>query len=363
MLRLCVRSRVRQYVNELPDSLDETYERVLKGIPKTNQGHVRRLLQCLAVAIRPLHVGELAQILTFDPTGIKGGVELLDADSQLSDQEQELLSTCPSLITIVGRLGSRVVQFSHFSVKEYLTSGRLSTSNEDISRYHILADDAHTTIARASLEVLLHLDDRMDSLNAMYAAEHWVSHAQVANTSSRVMHAMETLFDLSKPHFAAWVRIHDMDKIKWGRFRNTTAKPLYYAALCGFYNLVEHLVKKHPEHLNALGGQLEYPLVAALFEGHSQVANLLLQHGANLEGRGIYEQTPLHQAIGRFKDTPFGVVRFLLEHGADANAQQWELSTPLHLAVTLGNEKVAHILLQRRVNVNSQGVLSGFCSV
>ncbi|KAN0136267.1 hypothetical protein V8E53_005872 [Lactarius tabidus] len=186
MLRLCVRSRVRQFVNELPDSLDETYERVLKGIPRTNRDYAQRLLQCLVVAIRPLGVDELAQILTFNPDGIEGDVPISDADSPPEDQEQELLSACPSLITIVDSYGERVVQFSHFSVKEFLVSGRLSTSSEDISHYHILPDVAHMTIAQASLGVLLRLDDRFDkwrarSTLAAYAAEHWVSHVQVAN--------------------------------------------------------------------------------------------------------------------------------------------------------------------------------------
>ncbi|KAH9172803.1 hypothetical protein EDB89DRAFT_2095778, partial [Lactarius sanguifluus] len=151
MLRLCLRSRVRQFINELPDSLDETYERVLKEVHKTNQAHVQRLLQCLVVAIRPLRVDELVKILTFDPDAIEGGVPTLDIDWGSEDQEQELLSACPSLITIVISGHSRVVQFSHFSVKEFLTSDRLATSKEDISRYHILIDAAHTTLARASL--------------------------------------------------------------------------------------------------------------------------------------------------------------------------------------------------------------------
>src|SRR5258708_209903 len=217
MLRLCFRSRVRHFINELPDSLDETYERVLKGIHKTNRGHVQRLLQCLAVAIRPLRVEDLAAILTFDPVAIEGGFPTLKADSRSEDQEQELLSACPSLITIVGSHDSRVVQFSHFSVKEFLPSGRLVMSTEDISRYHILPEAAHTTLAQASLGVLLCLDDKVDSWSARsiplveYAARHWVSHAQFGSVSSRVMRKMKTLFDSDKPYFAAWLRIYDID--------------------------------------------------------------------------------------------------------------------------------------------------------
>ena len=173
-------------------------------------------------------------------------------------------------------------------------SSRLPTSSEDISHYHIFPDDAHATIARASLGVLLRLDDRTDSSNASniplaeYAAEHWVSHVQVSNTSSHVMSMMETLFDLDKPHFAAWVRIYDVDhENDWYRGRDT-AKSLYYAVLCGFYNLVEHLAKKYPGHINDLGGRHNYPLVAALHKGHISIAELLLRHDAKVDGQIMY---------------------------------------------------------------------------
>ena len=37
-------------LNELPETLDETYERILKGINKAQKDDAHRLLQCLAVA-------------------------------------------------------------------------------------------------------------------------------------------------------------------------------------------------------------------------------------------------------------------------------------------------------------------------
>ena len=101
-------------------------------------------------------------MLALDWDAIEGEVPKLNVEWQpdsSDDQEQELLSTCPSLITIVDSGDSRVVQFSHFSVKEFLTSDRLSTSSEDISQYYILPEAAHMTITRASLGVLLSLDN------------------------------------------------------------------------------------------------------------------------------------------------------------------------------------------------------------
>jgi len=54
--------------------------------------------------------------------------------------------------------GSRVVQFSHFSVKEFLTSKRIAAADGDVSQYHILPGPAHTILTQACLGVLLRLD-------------------------------------------------------------------------------------------------------------------------------------------------------------------------------------------------------------
>jgi hypothetical protein len=61
-----VRRNLRRILEKLPKTLDETYERVLKNINENNRDDARRLLHCLAVAIRPLRVEELAEILAFD---------------------------------------------------------------------------------------------------------------------------------------------------------------------------------------------------------------------------------------------------------------------------------------------------------
>ena len=62
-LRHCLPPGVRAILDELPETLDETYERILNEISKANRKHARRLLQCLTVSIRPLHVEELAEVL------------------------------------------------------------------------------------------------------------------------------------------------------------------------------------------------------------------------------------------------------------------------------------------------------------
>ena len=99
---------------------------MLKEIKKPNRDHARRVLQCLVVAIRPFEVKELAEVLAVDFDDAEG-IPKLKTNWRWEDEEQALLTSCSSLITIVETKDSRIVQFSHFSVKEYLISARLAT--------------------------------------------------------------------------------------------------------------------------------------------------------------------------------------------------------------------------------------------
>ena len=160
VLRQCLPPSVRRILDELPETLDETYERILKDIKKVNREHAIRLLHCLTVAIRPLRVEELAEVLAVDfDAARREGIPKLNPHWRWADQHQAVLSTCSSLIAIVDDGDSQVVQFSHFSVKEYLTSDRLANANRVVSRYHILPESAHTILAQACLGVLLRFDD------------------------------------------------------------------------------------------------------------------------------------------------------------------------------------------------------------
>ena len=79
-----------------------------------NRDHAYRLLQCLTVASRPLRVEELAEILALDFDGAKEGIPELKEDWRWKDQQEALMSTCSSLITVVDGGHHRVVQFSLF---------------------------------------------------------------------------------------------------------------------------------------------------------------------------------------------------------------------------------------------------------
>jgi hypothetical protein len=94
----------------------------------------------LAAAIRPLRVEALGEIfaIEFD----------LDAPPRIMEgfrpesPEEAVLSTCSIFVVVINDKGSKIVQFAHYSAKEYLTSDRLRISEVGTTRRHYIPLDA-----------------------------------------------------------------------------------------------------------------------------------------------------------------------------------------------------------------------------
>ena len=370
----------------MPKTLDATYEHMLLGIDEEKWKFAHRLFRCLAVAVTPLRVEDLAEIMALRFDG--GGHPQYNAGWQLDNAEESVLSACSSLITVTNAMGSRIVQFAHFSAKEFLTSDRLATASENFSRYHIVADLAHTTLAQASLCVLLQLDDRIDKEGVRnfplldYAARHWFDHCQFGSMSSNIEDALKLLFDREKPYFSAWIWIFDIDD-PWRESMDTKhperpeASPLYYAILCGFPWLIEYLIVTYPGDMDARGGYYGTPLHAVirkeditssrgagmhvLENGDKRplhrtsscervdIVQLLLKHNVDVHLPNNIGRTPLHHASASGK---LEIARLLVQWGADVQARDKTNWTPLHVASTCGHLGVAQFLIDSGADVN-----------
>jgi ankyrin repeat protein len=374
--------------------LDETYERTLEEISKEKTKHAHRLFQCLVAAIRPLCVEELAEVfaIEFDQDAARN----LMQSWRPENPEEAVLSACSTLITVIDDdEGSKIVQFSHFSVKEFLTSDRLRTSEiENIRHYYIPLNAAHTILARACLTVLLQLDEKIDKKRlatfplAFYAAQHWFNHAKYEDVEPRVQDAMEELFNPSKPYLASWVWIHDVDQDR--KTIDTLpdhpsvpeATSLYYAVSCGLCGLAKSLITTRGEDVNAECGYHGTPLSAASYGGHLNAVSLLLDHGADVNITNERGRSPLCAAYrgkhldvmrlllerGAAPDVEYnssgpitnnasywgqaGAIRLLLQHKADVNAISNVTWTPLHWASDYGRANAAQILLDHGAGIN-----------
>ena len=354
MLRHCFPASLRDALRELPETLDTTYERILLEIKPRNREYTHRLLQCVTVAVRPLHVEELAEVLAIRFEA--GKPPEYHSGWCMEDAQDAVLSACSSLISIVNVKGSPVVQFSHFSVKEFLTSDRLANAREHLSRHHILLQPAHTILVQACLSTLLRLDDHIDKNGmkkfplSIYAAQHWIYHGRFENVSSSIKALMDLLFDPDKSHFATWVWIYDIDR-PWDwveqmsseRPTQPEAAALYYAVICGFRRLVEHLIVSCPRDINAQGGAHSTPLHAALAKEHFDIALLLLERGANVNALDYQMMSPLHRASDRGRRD---IVEFLLGPHADAHIQNGNNETPIDAVQAISRSASLQRILQ-----------------
>jgi hypothetical protein len=350
-------SSIPSALNELPATLDETYERALQGIPKEKWQHAHRLFQCLVAAVRPLRVVELSEIFAIDfgqgasPNFMEGW--------RPENPEEAILSTCSSLIAVVEEKGSKIVQFSHFSVKEFLISDRLQTSG-NTSYFHIPLDTAHTILARACLIVLLQLDEAIVEGHVttfpltFYAAQHWVAHAKFGDVASRVRNAIERLFDPGKPYLTAWVRICDRFGIYSGisgfflnSWRSPRSTALDLAVLSGFSWLVEHLILEHAAYVGD-----KTLLRNALHRGYIDTMRVLLSHGARVNSHDLHNKPLLKEA---YDSLDLDAMQLLLEHGAKGDIPYASFGLLSHHASSHGQADVVSMLLLHNVNVNAKG--------
>ena len=341
----------------------------MKGIDKKNWEYAHRLFQCVAAASRPLRVNELAEFLAFDFEA--GSTPTFLADWLPEDPTHAVLSICSSLLAVVkpneGSLyDSPAVQFAHFSVKEYLTSARLAEAKDTISRFHFSMTTAHTIVTQGCLGALLHIgedvtrDRLMEFPLALYAAENWVGHAWIENVSANVQDGIKRLFDPSKSHLSVWTWMTDPKTSSRGFLDSESpdqarATPLHYAACCGMHDVVKFLIVEHSQDVNARGfNSGETPLHVATECRHADIAQLLLEHGADANAQDMYERTPLLMA----SENGLGeIARVLLKHGADTELGKNGGQSPLELASTRGHVEVVRVLLEHGADVDAQDEL------
>jgi hypothetical protein len=110
-------------------------------------------------SVSSARIEELAELLAFDFDAEP--IPAFRAGWRPKDPISALLSTCPDFLSIVKVENSAFIQFSHCSVKEFLTSSRLAETEDVISRFHVSMNLAHTIMAQVCLGILLHLDENV----------------------------------------------------------------------------------------------------------------------------------------------------------------------------------------------------------
>jgi ankyrin repeat protein len=359
-LERCLEQRsLEKALVSLPETLDETYSRILDSISGENKQSAVRILQLLTYSEQPLSVAEVVDAIAVDITEKPH----FDPKYRMPDPD-EILVYCSSLVVMVpmwvdfddrvtyeeysdedsekddnsdnihtnGKHASgkpmeatMVLQLAHFSVKEYLISGRFRGP---------LSSELHETTARVSvamvcLSYLLQFDRCLSHRKivarfpfAKYCAVSWLHHATgVESESSQLMGLIKEFFCYNQAGYRVCYRLYCPDtssEFSW-QYKGTTqpAPPLYYAALGNLYTIVKFLLDNGAD-VNAKGGFQSYALLVASKQGHEEIVQLLIERDADVNAVNPRRHNALMEASSSGHTR---IVKLLLERGVDVNAR------------------------------------------
>lgn len=312
------RSMIKKTLNALPQTLDETYERILCGIDPKFSEFTRRILQWLTFSYRDLTPREAAHIIAIDVDN-----STFDPDDILEDPIDVLL-LCPSLATInYWATGyPKSVVLAHYSVKEFLVSKRILTGMA--SKFCFDEEQAHGFIASCCLIYLLHSPNGADEGNSFA--------------------------DLRLHRYArnnCWEHIRNA-----GKFASKANELVWQLFSC---HETFSLVIGYPYGVKVDQHQIQYRLFFACQNDLDEVARRLIESGADVNGELCRNLGILSEAVGlnRVK-----VVDTLLSLGVDVNAvsksrESWR-ATALMTACDDSNKIMVQKLLQAGADANFQ---------
>jgi hypothetical protein len=108
--------RIRDALDTIPETLEDTYKETLERIPSTDSTNARSILTWLASSLRPLTLKELAAAVSLP-------------------RPEFALRVCASmLVTSIHEDMDKIVKLANFSVKEYLVSNK-ATLGKDKGAY------------------------------------------------------------------------------------------------------------------------------------------------------------------------------------------------------------------------------------
>jgi len=313
----------------------------------------------------PLDILELLSgLVVYLPDSEDTDSEDTDTITVLQDNDgaEQTSESPPKLCTTNSK-----ILLSHFSIKEYLVSGRLGSQVEyfamdEVCSHPILATNClyFVYFSQESLEYSKTHDERFSNSKKPffeYASRNWVEHARKADYESRLVDLI--VFILAAPH---QIRAGFLEFLPSADDEGETKdiSPLYLAAYGALYFPCKQLIEKGAD-IDAQGGEFGSAIQAAFASQEnesvsesliSSIVKLLLDHGANVDIQGGYYDTALQAASTGGHES---IVKLLLDYGANVNLEGGPYNTALQAASRGGYESIVKLLFDYGANANVQG--------
>ena len=343
----------------IPDTVEAIYNQVLNNIKKHDVEPAQSIFKWLCVSKRPLSQVELARAAGL---GNPADVMRICTSSLITSSTEE--------IEVDGRIEDcEIIRFAHSSVNEYLLSENLQASVDKAARFWVFSDEAHEYVSSRCLDYLLeqsrevHPKQRLLAIPLLnYSAQYWHVHVKsmgVAN-GERVYGKIHNLFRPSYlPAYVNWLRLADPDNPANPAILEKDAdfypEPLYYALLLKLSSIAKKLIEDGAE-VDGRGGNEGTPLQLAAHCGFTSIVRLLLDEGADPNIEGKSHGSALYAAVVQGHET---IVEALVESEADINKQEGYYGNALQVASYFGYYRIVAHLLYHGADVKATGGVFG----
>ncbi|UKZ83343.1 hypothetical protein TrVFT333_011151 [Trichoderma virens FT-333] len=370
--RLKSTAEIRRALEDLPQGLDETYERMLRNIDPMFQMQVISCLKWLAFSLETLTIYELAEIFILRPE-----------NDTIIDEDERIFNPADILTYLYGFIiveGIRTVRLAHYSIKEYLTSDRIC---KDLATTFSFTDvSAHLWIARSSLAYVLYVsvtckvaenymeftgDHFYKHRNTLkwYTARYWPDHLEMVPRQSWPAEVVKmAILALSIGSQALIITLIPHRSLMYGygdSSQENLQHPYYFTAVEGYRHLTELLLSDGSSTSKYLTQEdIDLTLRNAAWGGSKELVLSLLDRGADANAR---VSTPywrdgdaLQAAVHRGNSD---IVEILLESGADINAQCGRSGSALQIAAERAGLEMLELLISHGADINGPSNAAG----
>jgi ankyrin repeat protein len=125
---------------------------------------------------------------------------------------------------------------------------------------------------------------------------------------------------------------------------------LHWACMRAHWDVAQYLIEKGAD-VNVIGGDGGTPINWAVHHDNVAIIKMMIDKGAKLNVRNKWGMTELHTAIWRGN---IHVVEYLLDHGSDPSIKTNEGWTAMHYAFRSGHDNVIELLRKRGISLKVQ---------
>lgn len=336
-------------------ALDDAYGEALRRIDGQLDGDrelAKKVLSWITFAKRPLTTAEICCALAVEP-----GEEELDPQNMLD--VEDLVSVCAGLVVVDPE--SAIIRLVHHTMQEYFErvhhawypAGQLQIAVTCLEYLSFSAFRNGSCSTDEEFEERLQQNQFLD-----YAAKHGGSHIKAVECEV----SSQTCSFLLQPglllNIAQVLTVPDYQYKGYSQsYSKITA--LHYTAQFGLSIVAGKILSSSEEPVaetvNIKDSWGKAPLLWAAKRGQRDIAELLLNNGADINARGGFYGNALQVASSGGYEA---VVKLLLDKGAKLNMQD-EDSNMLQTAAASGHELIVMALLNKFADVNAQGGFYG----